>query len=112
MYITQSPPDPRRHDKTAGEDAQLRVYDMYIMYYDSLAGYSLGWSVWCFPVQKFRELGCSSQTVRIQVAPQAGGAASAASTTSYNIMLLASGTKSLAQSFPRPKVLKKAGGKR
>ena len=60
---------------------------------------------------RFRELGCNSQAVRIQVAAQAGGAATEP-TTSYSIMLLASGIKSLAQSFPRPKVLKKAGGKR
>lgn len=63
---------------------------------------------------RFRELGCSSAAVRIQ-APSEDGAAAAGSkaetTSSYNITLLASGDKNLAQSFPRPKVMKKQGAR-
>jgi hypothetical protein len=45
--------------------------------------------------------------VRIQVPAEAGGEAT--TSTSYNITLLSSPDKTLAQSFPKPKVLKKAG---
>jgi hypothetical protein len=60
-------------------------------------------------LSRFRELGCSSTAVRIKVASEGAGPADEAPATSYNITLLASGTKTLAQSFPRPKMLKKAG---
>lgn len=56
---------------------------------------------------RFRELGCSSSAVRIQVPAEAGGEST--TSTSYNITLLPSPDKTLAQSFPKPKVLKKAG---
>lgn len=60
----------------------------------------------CLPC-RFRELGCSCAAVRIQVPSEAGG--EPVTSASYNVTLLVSGDKTLAQSFPKPKLMKKAG---
>lgn len=42
---------------------------------------------------------------------QQAGSTEPTTTTSYNITLLHAGDKNLAQSFPRPKVMKKQGAR-
>lgn len=60
---------------------------------------------------RFRELGCTSTAVRVQMPSEGPGSQDVVNTTSYNIALLKGGDKNLAQSFPRPKVMKKQGAR-
>jgi hypothetical protein len=63
----------------------------------------------CPTRNRYRELGCHATAVRIQVPSE--GPNDTETTSSYNITLLAAGDKNLAQSFPRPKVLKQKQGR-
>jgi len=49
--------------------------------------------------------------VRVQMPSEGPGSQDVVNTTSYNIALLKGGDKNLAQSFPRPKVMKKQGAR-